>query len=254
MKRLIVLLLVLALLSALCACDLRNRQNSEDFIPTESGGALPDVTVPTANDPAAPAEHSVVKTVLFYEGEIHATDPLRSYSYSLPMIDLAGTEAIACNLEIEERFGELIRQSLSENERWREPILERLSYSSFTMDGILTLRIIRQDLDGSVLEAWYTVDAADGDAVTVRQLFKTARIDGSPEQTVEQAAEDRFRELYGSPADPDPAWTTALTRTREEILPLTVNRMHLTEDGRLTVAVMLYAPDGGSSVEALRLP
>ena len=84
--------------------------------------------------------------------------------------------------------------------------------------------------------------------------FAAAGIEGEPQKTVEAAAEAAFRARYGDPAAPDAAWTTALTKTQAELLPLTANRMHLTEEGGLVVAVELFAPEGGSRVEALRLP
>ena len=249
------LILALLLLAGLSACELRNRQSSEDFIPSGTAASAPRWTnAGSAPDPAIPQERSVVKTVLSYEGEIPGSYPARGYSYSLPMIDLGGGEAMACNQEIEERFGSLIRQSMEAMERWQDPILERLSYTSYTLEGILNLRIDRQDLDGGAQQVWYAVDAASGEAVTVERLFAAAGIEGEPQKTVEAAAEAAFRARYGDPAAPDAAWTTALTKTQAELLPLTANRMHLTEEGGLVVAVELFAPEGGSRVEALRLP
>ena len=255
MKQIIALALALLLLAGLSACDLRNRQSSEDFIPSGTADNTPRWTGSGSSpDPVVPQERSVIKTVLSYDGEIRSIDPPRSCSYRLPMIDLGGAEAMACNQEIEERFGALARQSMEAIENWQDPILLRLDYSSFTQDGILTLRIDRQDLDGAVQQAWYAVDAASGDAVPVQRLFAAAGVKGEPQKTVEEVAEAAFRARFGAPASPDAAWTTALTKTQEALLPLTANRMHLTEDGGLIVAVELFAPDGGSSVEALRLP
>ena len=162
MKRLLPLLLVLLLV--LTACDLRNRQSSEDFIPTgtmsqnvgwNAGGEL---------DTREPMERSTVKTVQFWQGEIPLTEPVRSYSYQLPFIDLDGAQAAGCNQEIEERFGLLITQSLEAMERFEDPILERLSYSSFVKSGILTLRVDWVEFDGMTSTAWYTVNAQTGEA------------------------------------------------------------------------------------------
>lgn len=195
-----------------------------------------------------------VKTVLNYSGEIPLTEPRRSYSYQLPMIDLGGAQAVGINNELEDRFGLLIRQSLEAMERYEEPILERLSYSSFTRNGILTLRVDRRDYDGGSFTAYYTVDAEDGSAVSVKELFNTVGLQGSPSAILSEEVTERFVQRYGSPEGADAAHTTALTRTLAALEPLTANRMHLSEDGRLIVAFELFAPDGGSSIVELTLP
>ena len=61
---------------------------------------------------------------------------------------------------------------------------------------------------------------------------------------------ERFGPLNGT----DPAYTTALNRTQGALLLLTSSRMHLTEDRRVVVAIELFAPNGGSSIEELILP
>lgn len=253
MRRLFVLVLVLSLLLALSACDLRNRQNSEDFIPTGSGEAFPGWLPDQGEDPASSEfEQSTVKTVLAYEGEIPMSMPPRSYSFQLPMIDLGGAEAMACNQEIEERFGPLIQQSLEAIERYEDPIMVELGYSSFIQDGILTLRIVRRDLEDGETEAWYSVDAETGEAVTVEMLFSAADVSGSPDQVLQETVEKRFQARFGVPNNA--AVTTAFNRTLDALFPLTVNRMHLTESGNLIVAVEFFSPDGDSSVETLLLP
>lgn len=254
MKRLILILMLLALL--LTACDLRNRQSSEDYIPTGSGSPRADWTPRESSLPGQEAEKTTVKTVLSYDGEIPMTEPIRTCSYRLPLIDLGGAAAVACSQEIEDRFGGLIRQSIEAVENWQTPILERLSYSSFTLADILTLRIDRLDLDGSMQEAWYTVDAVSGEAVTVERLFRAAGLSGEPTELVNEAVRQLFARRFGTAgsSDAEAPYYTALNETLAELSPLTVNRMHLTEAGKLVVAVELFAPDGGSSVETLTLP
>lgn len=254
MKRLIPILMLLALL--LTACDLRNRQSSEDYIPTGSASPRADWTPRESGLPGQETEKTTVKTVLSYDGEIPLTEPKRTCSYRLPMIDLGGAAAVACSQEIEERFGGLIRQSIEAVESWQTPILERLSYSSFTLADILTLRIDRLDLDGSMQEAWYTVDAVSGEAVTVERLFRAAGLSGKPTELLNEAVQELFARRFGTAADSNTQapYYTALNETLEALSPLTVNRMHLTEAGKLIVAVELFDPDGGSSVETLTLP
>ena len=165
MKRLFPLLLILLLLAG---CGLLE---SEEQLPEESyaysGYAAEAV------DPLFPQEKQVVKTVLSAEGEIPLSNPIRSYSYRLPMIDLGGAQAMGINQELEDRFGTLIRQSLKAMEEFDAPILERLSYRSFIWKGILTLRVDRLDCDGASVTAYYTAaaDRYDAHLDEVRGIF-----------------------------------------------------------------------------------
>lgn len=255
MKRLLAMLLVLLLaLLLLAGCDLTNGEESGDVFPTDSyNWNFQNNTLPV-NDPALPVQKSVVKTVQSYTGEIPLTSPTRTYSYELPFIDLAGSHAAGCNQDIESFFGTLIRQSLEAMERYEDPILERLSYSSFIRSGILTLRVDRRDFDGDSNQAWYTVDAETGEAVSVARLFTAAGVTGEPDKVLNDAVLARFTAKYGALEGSDAAVTTAWNRTQGALSPLTANRMHLNENGSLTVAFELFAPDGGSSVEELVLP
>ncbi len=257
MKRLILLLLILVLvLILLCGCDLRNRQDSEYFIPTGSYGAQNgDILIDNGADPVIPGEKTVVKTILSYTGEVPLTSPVRSYSYQLPLIDLAGAHAAGCNRDIEDFFGSMIRQSMEAMERYEDPLLERLSFTSYTLSGILTLRVDRRDFDGSESQAWYTVDAETGEEVSVKRLFAAAGISGEPQKVLQDAVTKRFTDRFGANgADSDTHYSTALFRTTEALQPLSANRMHLNGNGSLTVAVELFAPNGGSTLEEIYLP
>ncbi len=252
MKRFLPLLLILLLLAG---CDLFNQQDTENLFPTETYdfGQQTAYTLP-GGDPAQSREKNVVKTIQSYTGEIPLTDPVRSYSYELPFIDLAGSHAAGCNQDIESFFGGLIKQSLNAMERYEDPILERLSFSSYTQDGILTLRVDRRDLDGSENLAWYTVDAETGEAVSVARLFEAAKISGDPAAVLNEEVLARFTQRYGALEGADAAHTTAWNRTQGALSPLTANRMHLNENGSLTVAVELFDPEGGSGLMELTLP
>ena len=252
MKRLLPLLLSLLLLAG---CGLFGGEESESLFPMESYeyANRPAYTVPN-QDPAQSQQKTTVKTVQSYTGEIPLTEPARSYSYELPFIDLAGAHAAGCNQDIENFFGTLIRQSLDAMERYEDPILERLSFSSFTLSGILTLRVDRRDFDGAENQAWYTVDAETGEAVSVERLFAAAGITGEPAEVLNDAVLASFTARFGALEGADAAHTTAFNRTQGALSPLSANRMHLNQNGSLTVAFELFAPDGGSSVVELVLP
>ena len=251
MKRLLPILLAVLLLAG---CGLFD-PDPEDTLPdgtysySVNGGNQEE-----NNDPLQPREKRVVKTVLSYAGEIPLTEPRETYSYQLPMIDLSGPQAVGINNELEERYGTLIRQSMAAMERYEEPLLQRLSFSTFIQSNILTLRVDRRDTDGSSYTAYFTVQAETGNAVSVSQLFEAVGLMEDPAALLNEAVTELFEQRYGSLEGADVARTTAMNRTQNGLVPLTANRMHLTENGRLIVAVELFAPDGGSSVVELTLP
>lgn len=255
MKRLLTLFLALLwLLPLLGGCEVMEGEETEDIFPADSyNWHSQDYTAPIY-DPGATTQKNVVKTVQSYTGEIPLTNPTRTYSYELPFIDLAGSHAAGCNQDIESFFGALIQQSLDAMKTYEDPILERLSYSSFTRSGILTLRVDRRDFDGTVNQAFYTVDAETGEAVSVARLFTAAGISGEPASVLNDAVLARFTARYGALEGADAAVTTAWNRTQGALSPLTANRMHLNENGSLIVAFELFAPDGGSSIVELPLP
>ena len=109
-------------------------------------------------------------------------------------------------------------------------------------------------MSGSAAQAFYTVDEKTGEAVSVKTLFEAAGIEGEPEQVLNQKVLELFAKRYGALEKADAAYTTALNRTQAELSGLSANWMHLTRDGRLTVALVIYAPGGGSDLEELILP
>ena len=252
MKRILFLILaMLLILPLLAGCEVMEGEETDNLFPTDTYNWSYSMPV---NDPGTATQKNVIKTIQFYTGEIPLTNPTRSYSYELPFIDLAGSHAAGCNQDIENFFGTLIRQSLDAMKNYEDPILERLSYSSFTRSGILTLRVDRRDFDGTVNQAWYTVDAETGEAVSVDRLFTAAGVTGDPASVLNDAVLERFTAKYGALEGAEAAVTTAWNRTQGALSPLTTSRMHLNENGSLTVAFELFAPDGGSSVVELSLP
>ena len=254
MKR-ICWLLCLLLCLALTGCGLGEEQESEEYVYT--GTYFPVSEHPDAygeGDALDPQQRSVVKTILSYNGELPYSYPTEYYSYQLPMIDLAGEQALGCNQEIENRFGTLIRESMEAMETGADPVLRSVSYSCYTLSDILTLRIDQVDFEGQSSRAYYTVDAKTGESVSMEELFAAAGLNGNPKDLVNEAVNALFTRRFG-PLDPEnAAYTTALNRTQTALSPLGANRMHLAENGSLVVAVELFAPGGGSSVEELTLP
>ena len=252
MKRLLPILLIVFLLTA---CDLRNRQDSEDFIPDDSDlPAWTGWTVPTFDPNGVQPQSQTVKTVKDFSGELPYGFEGDDYIYQLPMIDLAGAYAAGCNQEIENRFGSLIEQSMDAIEKYETPILAQLTFNSYVRSGILTLCIRRVDTDGETVTAYYTVDEKTGEAVSLADLFSAAGMSGDPFGIVNEAVTELFTKRFGSLEGAEDDVTTALNKTMAALSPLTANRMHLTEDGSLAVDFELFAPNGGISLEEINLP
>lgn len=196
----------------------------------------------------------IVKCLIDETGEIPASWPVEYYSYRLPMIDLAGQQAMACNQEIESVFGSLIRESRRALELNRAPSLESLNYTTFVFGDILTLRIDRQDYHGAFSQAYFTVNAVNGEAVSLQQLLAAAGMEGDPKQLLNQKLTDYFVRRFGPIDSENIAYTTALNRTQSELIDIGTNRMHLTELGQLCLSLTVYAPDGSSGMENILLP
>lgn len=254
MKRLIWILPLVLLLTLLAGCEV-DMNGTENALPDETYYPVTGYWSGSEGaDPNAPQEKNVVKTVLSYENELPFSVQTVTCSYRLPFIDLPGAEAAACNQELEARYGTLIRQSMDAIEKYQDPVLQTLSFTSYTLESVLTLRVERVDMDGDRSVVYYTVDASSGDAVSLEALFAAAKLSGKPQVLVDQAVQKLFTKRFG-PLDPDDtAYTTALNRTQSAASPVDVSRMHLTEDGRLALTVELFVPNGGSSFEELILP
>ena len=254
MKRILSILLAVLLLTA---CNPVGRQDSENFIPSDAGSHS---LRPSGGEiqPVKPgglpgSEGDTVKTVLSYKGEIPLSQPVRYYSYELPMIDLTGSYAAACNQEIEVTYGSLIRQGLEDMENYRDPALETLRWSSFVHGGILTLRIDQRNGDGSSNTAYYTVDASTGREVSLEALGAAAGISGDLREALKAAVTERYGQLYGS-GQGDSGYTTALNKTLAQLSELRAQQIHMTESGTLVAAYGCYAPQGGVSMDEVSLP
>ena len=254
MKRLWICFLLLALLFALllAGCGIFGEDETEE-IPNDSYQMDPAWTQGNNVSPE-PTGKTTVKTVRSYDGEIPLSQPVKSYSYRLPFIDLAGAQAVGCNQEIENLYGTLIRQSLDAMERYEDPILQRLSFTSYSFGGVLTVRVDRLDYDGNSTQAYYTVDAENGEAVSLEKLFAAANVDGDPQTVINDAVIALFTSRFGDLKGAGVEVTTALNRTQGALSSLSTNRFYMTETGALRIALELYAPDGSCTLEELSLP
>ncbi|MBR6414350.1 MAG: hypothetical protein IKS21_07055 [Oscillospiraceae bacterium] len=195
-----------------------------------------------------------VKRVMNYEGEIPLSYPTKVYRYQLPMIDLPDSYTTACNQEIEALFGAKIRSSLQAMERQQEPKLESVTYFSFVHGEILTLRIDERSCNGEVSHTYYTVNAQTGKEIHAEEMLAQVGIGGEPEQVLNQRVTDLFASRFGPLEGADVDYTTALNRTQMALSPVTAKCMHLTESGRLILALTLYHPTGEITLEEIPLP
>ena len=195
-----------------------------------------------------------VKRVMNYEGEIPLSYPTKVYSYQLPMIDLPDSYAAACNREIEALFGTKIRSSLQAMERQQEPELESVRYLSFVHGDILTLQIDERSCNGKTSQTFYTVNARTGEEVSAQEMLAQVGISGEPEQVLNQRVTDLFASRFGPLEGADEAYTTALNRTQMGLFPVTTKCLHLTQAGRLILALTVYHPTGETTLEEIPLP
>ena len=246
-------LLICLLLSA---CDLRNRQSSEDFVPE---GEYTDAGIPEANPGSnlplpVQGETECVKIVLSESGEYIYTNPAISYSYELPFIDLSGSHAVGCNQEIEAGFGKAIRESLSRMEERQEPIVETVRCSSYIFGSVLTLRIERVDVDGSRSEAIYSLDRATGEKVTTEAFCAAAGLDRSQlKARLELAVEERLRVLAPSTDPEDPDFVRALAQTKSLLGDPDKLDYYLDSNGKLVCIAEIFTPGGGDGMEELHI-
>lgn len=246
-------LLICLLLSA---CDLRNRQSSEDFVPEggDTGTALPDAD--PGSDLPLPIQGGTecVKIVLSESGEYIYSNPAIEYSYELPFIDLSGSHAVGCNQEIEAGFGEAIRESLALMEGRQAPIVETVRCDSYIFGTVLTLRIERVDVDGSRSEAIYSLDRSTGEKVTTDAFCSAAGLDRSQLKTrLELAVEERLRVLAPSTDPEDPDFVRALAQTKALLADLDKLNYYLDSNGKLVCIAEILTPGGGDGMEELHI-
>ena len=254
MKRALLCAILLSFSCVLFAgCDLF--EEAEESFPT--GSYLSFATAPSIiPDDTVELRQSgqPVKRVMSYEGEIPLSQPTRGYHYQLPMIDLADSYTVACNQEIEALFGASIRRSLKAMEREEEPELESLTYFSFVHGEILTLRIDERRFNGEKSQTFYTVNARTGEEVSAKEMLEQVGISGEPEQVLNQRVTDLFASRFGPLEGADADYTTALNRTQMALFPVTTKYMHMTEAGRLILALTVYHPTGETTLEEIPLP
>ena len=254
-RSLIALLLLLCVI--LCGCDLRNRQSSEDFVPTGDVGAYEPPRgedAPGAELNPGEAGMNRVKTVLSERGEYIYAYPAIEYSYELPFIDLAGAHAVGCNQEIESRFGQPIRESLAAMEQKRDPVVKTVAYTNYIFGNVLTLRVERTDTDGTQSEAIYSVDAKTGEKVSAEAFCEAVGLKKDQlKERVQRAAEERLRVLSGTVDSENPDYLLAVTQTMSLLSNVDYLNLYLNPDGKLVCIAEIFTPSGGDGMEELIL-
>ncbi len=248
------LLLVCLLLSG---CDLRNRQSSEDFIPTGDEESFEQATYGIQEgEPLNPALIGTdrVKLVLSESGEFIFSNPAIDYSYELPFIDLGGSHAIGCNQEIEASFGAAIRDSLERMEQKEEPVVKTVRFTSYLYGDVLTLHIERVDVDGGRSEAIYSVDNTSGERVSTEAFCKAAGV-RQEELTdkLKAAVEERLHVLFPDLDPEDPAFRTALIQTTAQMNDTAKLNFYLDSLGELICIARVFTPTGSEGMEELRI-
>lgn len=254
------LLLLSVCLLLLTGCDLRNRTSSEEFIPDQPATLQTDESPQTSEASRETGESYTgsdgrVKVLLSESGTFrYDVEPI-SYSYQIPMLDYAAAHAAGCNEEIDVRFGTPARESLDTMKTYHAPEVETVSFESYEIGGILTLQVDRKDVDGSAYTGIYTVNAETGDRVTTEEFLRAAGLeDRRLWELVSDAVQSYYVRSYSeAAASEDNRYTDALARTLSEADGTDSSRLHLTRDGKLAAAVLIYIPSGGSEWVELEL-
>lgn len=260
MKR---LLLCLGLCLLLTGCTFRSRQSSEQFIPT---GSLPEQTRPAVGPVstdvvALPSQAGgAVKTVISEEGEYEYERTTIRYSYRLPFVDLSGGYALACNQEIETNFGDPIRDSLEAMEQFRKPVVQTVSYQADLVGPVLTLRIMRTDVDGDelpdeVYSVRYSLNATTGEKAVRADFLAAAGL--TEERFLElltQQTAVRFYQLTDAYQPTDPVCAAAYDQTIRSLSDPENLELYFTENGKLAVEITVTHPEGYLTREEVLLP
>lgn len=259
----------LLLLSCLClllaGCNPRSRQPSENYIPSDGHAAAAEQQNPSSTEKPTvqPGGEDLdgpgagtVKQVLFREGDYTYGGAAVHYSYALPMVDLPSDHAMGCNQEIEFRFGNPIREALSEMEHAEPLSVQTVRYTEDRYGSVLTVRIYRTDVDGEESQGIYSLNAVTGDAPTYQEFLAAAGLqENRLPELLNQAVTVRFRETVGDRfRESDSRYQTALNQTLNGISDPSLLNMHLTEDGKLAIYVTVFDPEGGSDLQQLILP
>ena len=238
MKRLCMILLPLLLLFA--ACDLRNRQPSENFIPAEPRPQTQPTQIdPTETELPVPTGIGGITTVFEEKGTYtDAEGTAWSYVYRLPFVDLASRDAATCNQEIDRDFRTVIAAQFAKMDRLEPLTVSTVDYDKWENGEILTLVLRQVDAEGGETRTYYSL-LSNGDLARREDLLLQAEL--VPE-TFDRVLEEQVTAWYTSQyEDAELGYTAWLQRTVNDLNQV---RMHLDKEGRLEVLFLNHAPDG----------
>lgn len=257
MKRLIPVLLVLLLL---CGCDLRNRQDSANFIPTGTDPAAEQAPTESTQLPPADTEQvlpglggGLIKEIYKASGQWPQDHPELGYFYRIPFIDLQGPYVDGCNREIDQRFRKAARDAMEAMDRYETPEVVSIDYTVGFFGTVVSLEITQTDAAGRPAFAIYNFDAETGEGVERDRLLRAAGFTAKELETLlPKAAEREFRRQFGSQERLSPvAFADALDKTLE--LDAQTVTVFLTSGGRLKALVPLCDLAGGQTLVPLEI-
>ena len=253
MKRVILCLLAVLLLTG---CNLRNRQDSRNFIP-ENVSKDTRAPAPVHKETEEPIFSTPVKEINSQEGTYTYGGETIEYSYHLPYLDLTGAYAAGCNAEIEAGFGEPIRAAVKAMNDRRLPALSKVDYEIWQFDQVLCLLVYRIDTaTGERRESQYTVNAVTGSAVTADEILTAAGMSAETfRRNLRDAAAGFYAEAFGTFYEPDDfRYEEGLNRTLADGLLNTASPISLTKQGVVLAAVTIIDPAGAVSTARVPVP
>lgn len=256
-RRFLICLLAAALLLSLCACDLRNRRPSSEFIPqTEPTEAT---VPPSAEESTQPTETSAPEGVVIREVYVKSgsyTDVygvVFQFSYRLPYLDATTEFAAGCNSEIEARFRNDINAQTTLMDRGEPLTVLSVDYTTRLRGDVLTLYLTEQTIDEGERSAVYTINVKTGEAVPGTVLLELAGLDEETFLALAAAAIGAKYEQENAALSDELRYNTALDRTLSEENYGIGMPMYLDENDRLVIVATIYDPAGGSHLVPLPL-
>lgn len=264
MKRMILLVVCLALLATLSGCNMLRERLHNAFSQTEplqekqTDSASPSVAEPETEASTEPTTESVPENfaptgiqisdmedaiVLLYDeaGTSYGDEP---YSYRVPLLNCQTPDAVRINASITEEYEPLVQEMLALAAEGMTAYCYRIDYETVWCGDTLALIVYCEYPSGCVYYSVYNFDRVTGREVTNAELLARVGVDEETFVTLAKArCVEVFDEKYqGIPEDMKNDDFTTRQRvayaTDEYIHP--DMRMYLREDGTL----MLISPIG----------
>lgn len=271
MKRMILLVVCLALLATLSGCNMLQERLHNVFSQTEpqqqiqTDSASPSVAEPEAAPTTASAPENFAPTgiqipdtenaiVLLYDETGTAYDD-EYYSYRVPLLNCQTPDAVSINASITEEYEPLVQEMLALAAEGMSTYCYRIDYETVWCGDTLALIVYCEYYGGCIYYSVYNFDRVTGCEVTNAELLARVGVDAETFVSLAKARSvEVFDEKYQNiPEDMKNDDFTTKQRvayaTDEYIHP--DMRMYLGEDGELMLISAIGSIAGADSYEEI---